>query len=56
MSGDVVIDLTGSVTGGRNCARARKALILRIAMHPCRFYFNVHTKPCEAGAIRGELH
>lgn len=55
VSGDVVVDLTGSVTGGRNCAKAKKSLILKIALHPRRFYFNVHTKAYAGGAIRGQL-
>jgi len=56
VSGDVVVDLSGAVTGGRECATGvRRALIRRIAQHPRRFYFNVHTQRYEAGAIRGQL-
>lgn len=56
-TGAVVVDLSGSVTGGKNCATAvRRKLIRRIAAHPGRFYFNVHNEPYPAGAIQGRLH
>ena len=56
VSGDVVVDLTGSVTGGKNCTKAARALIKQINNHPRAFYFNIHTKAYPAGAIRGQLH
>jgi len=57
VSGDVVIDFTGAVTGGRNCARdVSKRLIRNINQHPRRFYFNIHNERYPAGAIRGQLH
>jgi hypothetical protein len=56
VSGDVVVDLTGAVTGGAHCAALGKAKIHRIAEHPRRFYFNIHTEAYQAGAIRGQLH
>ncbi|MEJ7705989.1 MAG: CHRD domain-containing protein [Nocardioidaceae bacterium] len=57
VNGDVVVDLTGSVTDGANCARGvRKALIRKIIEHPRRFYFNIHNRAYPAGAIRGQLH
>lgn len=57
VSGDVKIDLSGSVTGGAHCARGvHRALILRILAHPRRYYFNIHTRAYPAGAIRGQLH
>jgi hypothetical protein len=56
VSGDVRVDLTGSVTGGRNCVSAPRGLINRIADHPRFFYFNIHNVPFPAGAIRGQLH
>lgn len=57
VNGNVVVDLTGSVTGGAHCATGvSKALIHHIADHPRRFYFNIHTNAYPAGAIRGQLH
>lgn len=57
VNGDVVVDLTGSVTGGTHCATGlRHTLIHRIAEHPRRFYFNIHNNAYPAGAIRGQLH
>lgn len=58
VNGDVVVDLTRSVTDGANCARGvRKALIRKIIEHPRRFYFNIHNRAAyPAGAIRGQLH
>lgn len=55
--GGVVVDLSGSVTGGDACATGlRKRLVNRIAAHPRRFYFNVHNEPYPDGAIQGRLH
>ena len=55
--GQIVVDLTGSVTGGRPCARdVSPALIARIAAHSGRYYFNVHNAKYPAGAIQGRLH
>ncbi|GAB3764825.1 hypothetical protein FB382_000835 [Nocardioides ginsengisegetis] len=54
--GSIVVDLTGSVTGGKHCAHASKALITRLLDHPRRYYFNVHNATYPAGAIRGPLH
>jgi CHRD domain len=57
VSGAVVVDLTGSVTSGPNCVKAvPRPLIRRIADHPRRFYYNIHTRKYPAGAIRGQLH
>jgi hypothetical protein len=57
VSGNVVVDLTGSVTGGRHCATGVSRLLIRhIISHPRRFYFNIHTRAYPAGAIRGQLH
>ena len=56
-TGAVVIDLTGSVTGGSHCATGvRPRLIRTILDHPRRFYFNVHNSTYPAGAIQGVLH
>lgn len=55
--GAVLVDLTGSVTGGAHCATGvSSALIGRILDHPRRYYFNVHNARYPAGAIRGTLH
>jgi len=52
-----VVDLTGSVTGGANCATGvSRPLIRRILEHPRRYYFNVHNDAYPAGAIQGTLH
>jgi hypothetical protein len=57
VSGDVVVDLTGAVTGGSHCATGvSRRTINKIAMHPNRYYFNIHTGAFQAGAIRGQLH
>jgi hypothetical protein len=56
-TGAVVIDLSGSVTGGAHCATGvRPRLIGKILAHPHRFYFNVHNPTYPAGAIQGVLH
>ena len=55
--GGVVVDLTGSVTGGAHCAGGvSRPLIRRIVKHPRRYYFNVHNDAFPAGAIQGTLH
>ena len=55
--GGVVVDLSGSVTGGAKCRRGvSKRLIGKILAHPRRYYFNVHNQTYPAGAIRGILH
>ena len=55
--GGVVVDLTGSVTGGRHCATGvSRKLIGRIVDRPRRYYFNVHNATYPAGAIQGTLH
>lgn len=54
--GVVKVDLTGSVTGGRNCTTGvPKRLVRRILDSPRRFYFNVHNADYPAGAIQGTL-
>lgn len=54
--GGVVVDLTGSVTGGAKCARkVPRKLIRRILARPGRYYFNVHNADYPAGAISGKL-
>jgi CHRD domain-containing protein len=53
----VVVDLSGSVTGGAHCATGvSHKLIGRIIDHPRRYYFNVHNPTYPAGAIQGTLH
>ena len=52
----VVVDLTGSVTGGARCVRAPRALIRAIAARPGRYYLNVHNATYPAGAVEGTLH
>jgi hypothetical protein len=53
----VVVDLSGSVTGGARCATGvSHKLIGRILAHPKRYYFNVHNPTYPAGAIQGTLH
>ena len=55
--GGVVVDLTGSVTGGPRCnTDVRRALVRRILNRPGRYYFNVHNEAYPAGAIAGRLH
>jgi hypothetical protein len=53
--GQVVVDLTGSVTGGATCTSAPRRLIRRIAERPRRYYVNVHNRTYPAGAIQGTL-
>jgi hypothetical protein len=54
--GGIVVNLTGSVTGGSHCATGvSKKLIGRILDHPGRYYFNVHNAAYPAGAIQGAL-
>lgn len=55
--GAIVVDLTGSVTGGSRCATGvSRPKIARILRHPGRYYFNVHNATYPAGAIQGTLH
>lgn len=55
--GLVKVDLSGSVTGGKNCATGVPTrLVRRILDHPRRFYFNVHNETYPAGAVQGVLH
>lgn len=55
--GSIVVDLTGSVTGGKRCASGvSKRLIQKITDRPGRYYFNVHNATYPAGAIQGTLH
>ena len=54
--GAIVVDLTGSVTGGSHCATGvSRPKIARILRHPGRYYFNVHNATYPAGAIQGTL-
>lgn len=55
--GQIVVDLTGSVTGGSHCATGVSGrLIGRILAHPRHYYFNVHNAQHPSGAIQGKLH
>ncbi len=57
VNGPIVIDLSGSVTGGSKCATGvSKGLISQILAQPGRYYFNVHNAKYPNGAIRGQLH
>jgi hypothetical protein len=54
--GSIVVDLSGSVTGGARCATGvPKRLIRRILTYPGRYYFNVHNARYPDGAIQGTL-
>jgi hypothetical protein len=56
-TGAVLVDLSGSVTGGAHCATGvSHRLIAAMLAHPRRFYFNVHNATYPAGAIQGVLH
>ena len=56
VAGPVVVDLTGSVTGGPRCVDGvSKALIRDIRDRPRHYYVNVHNAPYPAGAVRGQL-
>jgi hypothetical protein len=55
VAGDVVVDLSSVVTGGRHCTSARRGLIRQIIDHPGRYYFNIHNAAYPGGAIRGQL-
>jgi CHRD domain len=56
-NGAIVVDLTGSVTGGSKCATGvSRKKIRKILAHPGRYYFNVHNPTYPAGAIQGTLH
>ena len=55
--GQIVVDLTGSVTGGAHCAHGVSGrLIGRLLAHPRSYYFNVHDAAHPSGAIQGTLH
>jgi len=55
--GQIVVDLTGSVTGGAHCAQGVSGrLIGRLLAHPRSYYFNVHNAAHPSGAIQGTLH
>ena len=55
--GGILVDLSGSVTGGAQCATGvSRKKIQKILDHPGRYYFNVHNVPYPAGAIQGNLH
>ena len=57
VSGPVIVDLTTAVTGGSHCrSNVPTTVIHKIAAHPGRYYFNIHTSQYIAGAIRGQLH
>lgn len=54
--GSIVVDLTGSVTGGSKCRTGvPKRVIRKLLAHPENFYFNVHNPTYPAGAIQGTL-
>jgi len=56
-NGEIVVDLTGAVTGGKRCtAGVSSGLIAKIVAHPRRYYVNVHNATYPAGAIQGTLH
>jgi hypothetical protein len=55
--GGIVVDLTGSVTGGPKCEKGvSRRLIKKIVNRPGKYYFNVHNAAYPAGAIQGKLH
>jgi hypothetical protein len=53
--GQVVVDLTGAVTGGAKCSTVSRRLVRRIAEQPGRYYVNVHNRTYPAGAVQGSL-
>jgi hypothetical protein len=54
--GGIVVDLTGSVTGGSHCAtNVSRKVIGKILKRPGRYYFNVHNATYPSGAIQGTL-
>jgi hypothetical protein len=56
-NGEIVVDLTGAVTGGQRCtAGVSSTLIAKIVAHPRRYWVNVHNATYPAGAIQGTLH
>src|SRR5262245_60794042 len=56
-TGAIVVDLTGSVTGGARCRTGvSKSLIKSILRSPRSYYVNVHNVIYPAGAIQGTLH
>lgn len=55
-AGPIVVDLTGSVTGGARCVDGvEEDLIREIESHPWRYYVNVHDAAYPGGAVRGQL-
>jgi len=55
--GDVVVDVSTAVTGGKNCTGGvARGVIKEIVAHPKRYYVNVHNAVYPAGAIQGTLH
>ena len=53
--GQVVVDLTGSVTGGSRCVSATSRIIKNITGAPGKYYINVHNRAYPAGAVQGRL-
>lgn len=56
VAGPVVVPLfMGPAPTGRRCVTTTAALRKEIALHPARFYVNVHNAGYPAGAIRGQV-
>jgi hypothetical protein len=57
VAGDIVVELNAPTDGSsEGCTPISKQLSKKLREHPSHYYVNVHNRPYEGGAIRGQLH